>query len=764
MPILEDSPLSLLSPRKKPDCGRLLNDLKDALNRASAINIWNRVQHNHYTRYLWWPGSVQDTDWSVRKMPIPGQKPPLPWPNAANLKVRICDAVVKDWCDLIGVADSRAMPHILPTMMDPADSEKMDKAGGWGAVYEYYAERCELELHRAKSAWREIAWEYGHSLLYVGWRRQKEIRKRTLDAQTVFNLIAAIEINAGVDPRTASADAAAAIMFEEETLVAALLEIDPDMSIAEAKRVAAKLPDGKPVDYSVAVVVSEQPDVKALINGLHAFCPPETTDAQSALFWVLPEWVSDVEMRARVQSEGWDEEAVEKIIKDAVPGRATFFDTMSFGTYLAQPINWALTGGMIGMGVAAWDPVGETNCRQWQLLKVLYRATDPATGVPVQYETIFHPDQTDYPVLHEWSTRAKAGYPICDYKREESAPTLWDSRGVGEVVYSEQQEMKEMADFCYNNAQITLRPPYEVSSRSEMSSKELTPGLKVITSSSFGNGLKKVDIGGDSRPAIEVQKMALYRVNDYFKRGNSDEMDPIAKTVAQQARINDYMKCAKRAMRMLFSTIQQFAPANIKAAAVNGEPSNLDLTSADIQGDFSVFMEFDVTDLDPKAIEARAKMVREFMAPLDNQGAIQVQPLLKMLMMCAFPKAWKSMIADVNEAKQQQTKIAVDNALRVLNGIEAEYVSGGNPKLRAQITKSIFTMPTLDENGQPMVDENTGQVIPGRPSNLYNTSPDVRALADNLMKHEEFEAAQQDNREVGRKGVKQMQEPGERPE
>lgn len=775
---IEESQLAVLSPLEKPDCARLLNDIKDSLNRASQINLWNRLQHNHFTRYVWWPGSTMD-DWSTRKIPQPGARPPLPWPNAANLRVRLADAVVNDWRDLLSVAESRTPVSIVPAMLDLDDGDRLMKAAGWGAVYEYYAEQAELELHRARSSWKDIAWEYGHSILYVGWRREMQEQKRTLDGDTVVQLMAWLMMrNSGMPPTlemqaTAEGTAAVVVFAPDATdeLVRALRAIDPEMPESEARRIAPKLRSGKPVDYAVPVTVNERPDVRAMIPGLHVFYPPETVDIQQAQFVVTPEWLSDVQMRERVVTEGWDKDVVEDIINNAQPGRATFFDGISFGTYLAQPINWALTGGMVGMGVQAWDPAGEQSCRQWQLLTVRYRATNPETKVPVMYTTTFHPDcveggrrgdgetgrhgEKSY-VFHGWSMDDHARYPFADYKREEHAPSLWDSRGVGELAYSEQNELKEMADFCYNNAQITLRPPYEVSSRSEMAAKDLGPGAKVVTSSSFGQGLKKIDIGGDPTPATLVTQMALARSNDYFKRGNSPEMDPIAKQTTQQARVDDYMRCAKRFARLLFATIQQYAPDEIRAGAVNGEARSLYLTRRDIQGSFSVGMDFDVGDLDPKSIESRAKMLREFIAPLDNQGLIQIAPLLKVMMRTLFPKSGASLVATGDEARKQQVDLAKRNLVYALNGVEPDYVSGGNPKLREEVTMEILRQPAMDTDGKPVLTD-TGMVHPGRAQMIVATDPTAATLVENLLKHEQFEGQQQDNVEIGRKGVKELQ-------
>ena len=753
------SQLSQLSPKAKPDCAQLLADVKDSLNRSSAVNLWNRIQHNHFTRYLYFP--EDENAWLITNpLAAPGVTPKGPWPRSANLKVRTTDTVICEICDLISVADSRTRPMILPSMMDIGNDEKMAKSEQWGAVLEYYTEQCDLELHRAKGQWIENAWEYGHGILFIGWREEKQLEKRTLSAEQVVQIIAMQAVQQGMDEQSAQYEGISAVYNPDAKpeLVAMLKQIDPEITPKIANSIAGKLKTNEPVEYAVPVVIARQPDLRAMIPGLHVFYPPETVDIQKAPFIVTPEWVTDVDMRMRVVTEDWDNEAVEKIIKDIKPGRATFFDSVTYGSYLGQPINWALTSGMIGMGVQADAATGEKATHIWQLMRIRYRSSDPETGVPIMFETVIHPDLADFPIFHGYDMNDHARYPFADYKREERAPTLWDSRGVGEITYSEQGELTEMANFGYNNAQITLRPPYEVNSRSEMSSKQLSPGTKIVTSSSFGEGLRKIDVGGDITPAMSVCEQAAWRLDNYFKLGANPKLDPIARQTAQQARVNDYMKCAKRATRLLFQTIQQYASEEIRAGAVNGQPINLNMSKHEIQGQFSVFAEFDVMDLDPDAIMARAKMLREMIAPMDNQGLLQIAPLLRVMLMSVFPKAAPQLLANPQDAEQQQKDQAETELMRALNGLEPLYQQGGNPELKKQVTLQALQRPAIDDKGKPIVDEGTGQPLPGRVAQIAMQHPDVAALITNLLKSYEFNIDQQKNVEIGRKGVKQLQD------
>lgn len=761
MKLDSDTPLSVLSPMTKPDCNEILTNLKESLNRAHSIALWSRMEQNHYARWCWWPGQHPSC---VRPL-VQGARPPMPWPNCADLRVRLVDTVIKEYGDLLDLAERRVVPRILPALGDPTDAPNMEKAAAWGSVFEYYNELAEYDLQRAKSQMRGIAWEYGHGIAYVGWDEQRQMMKKTLDAKTVMQLIA-MDVLGDQQPTVSEADdalqGAQQVVADPDlkpALIGALMKIDPEMTPREAKRVAKLLNGDKPVDYFVPKIVRAVPQMRGLTPGLDVFYPPETTTIQKAQFVVMPEWWTDVEMRANVTTRDWDSDAVEAIIEKCMAGRSTFLNAIVTGWSSPAGVPWLLTGGMIGMGFQYSD-VTTKNCHLWQLLRVCYRASDPETGVPVMYTTIFHPDLPDQYVFHGASVDDHAKYPFCEYIRESDAATMWQSRGIGELSFSEQEELRFQANFCFDNAAITIRPPYEVDGRSEVAVTGLAPGVRVTTKSSGPNsGVKKIDVGGDATWSIEVQKMAVARANNYHKMGAAPEMNPIAQQTAQQARVNEWILAVKQANKMIFATIQQHCPENIKATAINGNPANLDITREQIQGEFSIFMEFDVATLDPKALEARAKMVREFVAPLDNAGVLQIAPLLKEMMMGINPQ-WGKMVSDESAAAEQQEDLAIMNAMRALLGLEPKYISGGNPKLRGQVTQKILTLPALDEKGQPIQDPATGRMLPGYAQTMVSARPDVAALFENLLKHEQFESEQQDNVEIGRKGVKPIQNMG----
>jgi hypothetical protein len=71
--------------------------------------------------------------------------------------------------------------------------------------------------------------------------------------------------------------------------------------------------------------------------------------------------------------------------------------------------------------------------------------------------------------------------------------------------------------------------------------------------------------------------------------------------------------------------------------------------------------------------------------------------------------------------------------------------------------QSILDMPAIDPTGQVLTNPQTGQPLPGRARAIAMSDPTANTLVENLMKHEQFEGEQQDNVEIGRRGVKQLQ-------
>jgi hypothetical protein len=146
-------------------------------------------------------------------------------------------------------------------------------------------------------------------------------------------------------------------------LVAKLREFDPELQPAEARRVARDLKRGGPVTYYVPQVQQSMPDIRALTPGVDVFYPVDTKRIQQAAFIVMADWLTEVELKAKVESEGWDDKEVKALIKQGPT-------TSRANLGLMDAYEWVLTGTRVGLDVLRAVREGTDTAQRWQILTV----------------------------------------------------------------------------------------------------------------------------------------------------------------------------------------------------------------------------------------------------------------------------------------------------------------------------------------------------------------------------------------------------------
>lgn len=732
---LEESQLSLLSPNTKPNCGDLLQDLRMALNRAAQIDLFSKMEFCHEARFP--DCRTGHNAYTCRKPLLPGIRP---WGGAADLEIRLVDQIIQEKIDLCVMASKRAQPHILPADLEMDDDDAVGKSELWGGVLEHYRELEEEQMAMATSELCGIGNEYGHGVMFVGWKEERRLVKKILSADDVNTLLGmTFGMEDGPEMRAQQLE-----MF------------DPDVQPQEALRAAKRMKPDEPCDYQASIIVRAAPDWRARTPGLDVFYPPETASIQKAPFIVETEWISDVDLRANVHTwREFDSKSVEEVLKICTPGRATFFSGLSTGVSTGSQFAWQLTNGLIGLSVGLTDMMGDKTMRQWQIITVRYKSSDPKTGIPVLYETTFHPDLPESPLSHKWSVDEHAQYPYVQYKRELSAPTLWASRGIGELSFSEQEEIRGQANLCFDSASMKAMPPYTASPRSNVANDGLRPGMRVDAIAGQPNAVAVLDVGGDMKESVEVQRMARMRAFDYFKVGQFEEMDPVAKQVNQQVAADTFLLAMRSAWRMTFAVIQQFAPDEIRMSCLHGLPVDIRVSREQILGNFKVFAEFEAADLDLKSVEAKVKAIGELVLPMDVEGMVNRRPLIQLAMMLISPSFGRQMMKSDQQAQDDEMEAAEANLMRNLNGLESKYrEKGGNPQLRIQHTQQLLQQPAIDDKGNVVRDPATGRPQPGRAGQIYLSDPAAASLVDRTMQNEQMILDQQNNIQVGKTGVK----------
>lgn len=762
MPDTEKNPMSQLDPREKLDCSRLIEELKNALIRTGKCDYFKRMQRNMEARYCIWPDQHEDgRKWKKERRLKPGENEEIfPWVGASDCRVRKIDEIAKERVGFMKAAYDRTDSRISPRDMMP-NEDLMQKSAIWTMVSNFYLESSKRELRRENARWCDIAETYGHSLLYVDWQETKQLDKRSITQDQMLVLVseAAVQVvralrgkayvDAGtevpadlVSPAEDQQLREAAMrklndMIEDpdqlKTLAEQVRAFDPLMTVAESRRVAKGLNRKGEAVYHIPVIRDSGPVAQALTPMLDVIYPPETTNVKEAPWIAMPEWVLDTTLRERVETMGYDSGVVEAVI-DRGPG--TSFETESL---LGHDLDWVASRGVVGRRIAK----KEDRARSWQIMHIYYRATS-ATGIPALYHTVAFGGLPEKELMHEACEHAHGNYPFIERMAQIERATLIECEGIGEISYTDQQEIKVQRDMRVDNASVQMQPPALVPMNHSGGRLDYRPRAQIPVRLTAGGGKPEfLQLRVDATQSKEVENTTKQSLDELWFRGPT--VDEAVKQTMRQVMVNDFLSDLEAARRMMWRLIQERATDKVRAGVVDGVAVNAEVSRDDIQGGVSMQMHFDVTDLDYKLVETKAKLLREVVAPLDRSGNMPTDEICRVLL-ASFAPGWARVLtrpsALVREEEVGDEKKALGD---ILNGLEPPYIPGKNHELRLQILQQALTTPNPDGS-------------PSRVQRILAENPDVMALLENRMKFHEVQKQQtKDNPAIGRLGVEPLQ-------
>lgn len=713
---MKDSSIpAVLAPRAMPDAKPFLDEVNKCLTDASWFQ--SRMRENEDMRTCWWANQSADG----RKHAADG-KPAKPFENAADHRVPVLQQLMQERTAVRKRAVTAARLTLKGRTVDDQARAALLKQ-----VVDYHL-KTEMgsEIEDESEYWSNWSQNYGHAVLFVGWRQERQLEERTLKLTDLQQYAAATAVARAMQDQAALSEAPpldeavtqdlqaramqeVLIKLESTTgrreLADVVMEMDPDLlalgrsGLSETMRLLDKLRKSQEAEYLAPYVKRSCPQWEALQPYVDVFYPTDTKKLSESRWVTRVRWMDEVTLRSWAVTEGLDEDWLKQVLQH--PGKCMDINGLS---------EWVLStaGTRMARQSTGYSYGAE---KHYQIAEIYWRAFTP-WGMPVLYRTIAHGLVKSSFGKHEVCKYYHGSQPFFDLREERWSKHLLDSRGVPEVFGTWQHAIKTQWDSRTDAASMATLPP--LTGPAGSTPPVIGPGVFVENYRS-GNVAWMKPPEPDSR-SIEIENRITARLERYY--GLMSENVPESLQILIQGNLSaGFLAAIKGAISMTVQLIQQYTP-DLKGARITGSEDYVSATRDEIQGQFDVEIEWDVKDLSLDWVEQKLKFYKDMLLPLDNRGIINRSEMIRAGAEAVDPLAAKRFILPDSEVKRRDEE-------EEANALNTIFSGGGRP---------AFTVGVDHERRAQIMQEDLAQ-SPVRQQILATNQDIALVWEDRLQKH-----------------------------
>lgn len=700
----DDDSLAQMEPRSPPDVQDMNDQIKDSINSANGLGIFKKLEICHLTRTCYWQG--QNTDGRMGP-PDRNSKNLYWWQGAPESRHFKADEIILERAGIRELTYLRGQVTVQPTLSERATGDDADVAD-LQIVLDTYRREIERKAQYAWALHSVTVEEFGYGIIHTGWTTRQRNDKRQFTVQQILegltqSIIGRMglptdqqippEILAQVEQE---AQAQVDLMLSggaDDDAVAFLITLDPVCSPQEAKRALKALQKGKEAIYYAPVDDGGIPVPMALIPWVNVVHPASLTGDGTSDWFGIPEWIGEPELLSR----GYKKDFVDKVIE----GQANKLMPELLGSIINNYM-WVLGGAGIGLYID--QNYLQQDTPMYQLMNI-YRTAVESRGLKMVFHTVIHPALNDVYGLHECT-----GLKELPFQVDVSEPVInaMLSRGVGQIVIAEQNQVIDLLNGEGARAQLGSNPPLL---RGVDQHVVVKPGMQMHVRQA---GVKPVNEFMVT-PKVDQGTLELIALQDKFidaRYFRGEFVDPDTK--AQQREL-----LAHRAMCSLSAFWTMIA------AVIDGNTEDLDFSKVHVE------VGFNVAGLGDASME-RWMGVLEKLAGLDRGGVIDWNVIIQDIITTTNPALAKRAILPSQVAAQRIAEDQNNRIAQMAAGVPVQYPERqSNPQLRQQVMQQWTQYP----------------------GNIQKTTQDPD-IADLFIKEQEYLTNQitqyQDNPIVGR--------------
>jgi hypothetical protein len=696
-----------------------IQELVHELNRSYLFGAnTTELNDNDDLRFCRWNGQTPDgKKFSANR---DEDDPALPFEGASDARIRLIDRIINEqtalWMNALKAAKLGVSGRTI---------EDGHNAGAMSTLLEYVASgRMKQEMRREAELWGQYANQFGWAVIHIGWEQEMGTREKKF---TISDLIQTVNEMAQGNPESPLLALPNYIADKEmeDIAVSLIMGLMPDKTENFVKKAVRELRGQGYTTIYEEVLMRNLPTVTTLKPYDEISFPPETIELQKARVVFRKVFMTELEVRAMINTDEWMEGGVEEAVK-----------TKGMFTWYRDP-------NIVPTNRLNQDYRLRTN----NLIEVVYAYYKQLNeeGNPCTYYTVFCPNSSsDTYLKHGKLGYAHGKYPFVVLRREYIRKAIYESRGITDILSTDQAELKAQHDSMRDRTAFETVPPLMYKRRVGGTGRI---GPAMLLPVSDVNDYKWME------PPKGTPTIAEFVVNQVEKNAagyfglTREETPPALAQMLQQNSVDNWLTAWSEVYsQMLQLSIQYMDIVEIERITGIQLPKNLD----DITNQFDFEVKFDVKNLYSDLVLEKLQAIAQFVLPMDSGGIIDKAKLVQKAVEAISPDTAKEIILNPQSASQRlyedvQTKLGM-----MMLGNEPTYVEN-DPTAE---TKMMYLQQIMQKN---MKAQQASQA-----------DPMFQALLQNYIKNLQMSVMQQQNKQIGRVGVSpvsdKMQQEGQQPQ
>jgi hypothetical protein len=627
-----------------------LNEITEELDQAQTDANWfyRRMEQARRWWYAQWDGQTIDG-----RKHAQFQQDCFPWDGASDSRLRIVATLISDQVSVRKFAffQAKIQARSVRPLLQAGESNKSTKLLQW-TLYNHIWAQVLREVPLVFNWWQG----YGVGFIGIEWDQQRRLEHHQISLQDLGQILGALGAPQEMMMQLLETISDPTVEGELTTL---MQQLSPILSRPDARHIVTDLRDKGSASVPVAYPFINKPRWTALRPCVDVLFPSETSDLQEARWFCrMDDWVSETELRDRIQTEGYDPAYVDELCK-----------------HKGEP----------GLGTQPWPTRDGHPPRSYRNLMqnyhFYYKALDD--GTPCMYKTVFNPivkARNGKPLCakHGMAEYAHGQYPAIEFCRRTEDRRILGSMGICEEAYTDELDIKRQQDGLSDRTSLVHRPPMIVP-YSRVKDIKNTPIPGAVLGVSRPREVDWMPLPpADSTPVAVIQ-MVQQRLDRRYGLFGVD-VDPELKQMRRQEAEQYTLAVMDLVLEQTWQLIQQYESPQDVAEVAGDLAKPFPVSREEIQGKHEITATVDMRMLDAEYAQEKLALIGQAMA-FKQEGM-----LFNMAVEAIDPDAAagleQSQVSPDAQAKEQSDEL---NAIaQAFSGVEPPLPMYANHQLRLQ--------------------------------------------------------------------------------